>query len=400
VDGARKAAPVTERVRILYIIDYFHRTGGTEKHLTQLVLGLPRERFACAVVAFDLGENPLLDEMRAAGIPVLAIPVGREYVPSALLRAADLSRVIRTLQPDIVQTFHQKADTFGALVARLSGARHLVSSKRDTGDLRRPWHVWMNRCLKSLFEAVIVVSERVRAAVIASNHLPDAKITTIYNGVDLAHFVVPDREQAAAAKARLGFAAEDFVVGCVAGFRPEKNHDVFFDGVARVATAIPSLRVLAVGGGPLLEHYRTQIARSELGPRTLFTGDLPDVVGALWAMDVGCLTPGGNEGFSNAVVEQMAVGLPMIVTDVGGNAEAVAHGVNGWVIPPNDAAALARALLELHADSERRAAMARASRTRAANRFSLERMCQEHARLYVSLLEPGRAPGNRPLGRD
>ena len=80
--------------------------------------------------------------------------------------------------------------------------------------------------------------------------------------------------------------------------------------------------------GELLEPYRDRIA----GPhwvRTVFAGEVTDVRPWLWAMDVGCLTPGSNEGFSNAVIEQMATGLPMIVTDVGGNAEAVADGKTG-----------------------------------------------------------------------
>jgi glycosyltransferase involved in cell wall biosynthesis len=105
-------------------------------------------------------------------------------------------------------------------------------------------------------------------------------------------------------------------------------------------------------------------------------------------MDVGCLTPGSNEGFSNAVIEQMATGLPMIVTDVGGNAEAVAQGESGYVIAPGASAALAQALRRLYQDAPLRAAMGRAARARAEERFSLDEMCARHAQLYRALLEP------------
>jgi glycosyltransferase involved in cell wall biosynthesis len=260
-----------------------------------------------------------------------------------------------------------------------------VSSKRDTGDLRKPLHVFLNRRLNSLFDAFIMVADAVRVAVMANDHLPASRIMTIYNGVDVAHFVVPSGEQRAEARKRLGFAAKDFVVGMVAAFRAEKNHDVFFDALARAASAIPSLKVLAVGGGPLLAEIRERVDGTALGARTVFTGDVSDVVPYLWAMDVGCLTPGSNEGFSNAVVEQMAVGLPMMVTDVGGNTEAVIDGENGWVIPPFDATAFSRALIDLHDNPARTAAMGRASRMRAEEKFSLEQMCAEHARLYRSL---------------
>jgi glycosyltransferase involved in cell wall biosynthesis len=373
------------RIGILYLIDYFHRTGGTETHLAQLIAGLPADRFRCSLVAFDLGANALLEGLRSRGIPVVHLPVGREYVPRAALQAWRLARLIRRERYDIVQTFHQKADTYGALVAWLAGARHLVSSKRDTGDLRKPWHVFFNRSLRFLFDAFIVVADNVRTAVVARDHLPSARVITIHNGVDSTRFAVPTAAQRAQARARCGIAADEFVVGMVAGFRAEKNHDVFFDGLLQALPAIPSLKVLAVGGGPLLGQWRERIAHGELGPRTTFSGDVADVLPYLWAMDVGCLTPGSNEGFSNAVLEQMAVGLPVIVSDVGGNAEAVVDGQSGWVIPPRDSGALCAALTALHGARPRAAAMGQAARIRVQERFSLQRMCAEHERLYLAL---------------
>jgi L-malate glycosyltransferase len=380
----------SERIDILFIIDFFHRTGGTEKHLAQLVAGLPSGLFRCSVLTFDLGENPLLDGLRARGVPIISLPVAHEYAPKAALQAWRLARLIRRNRYDIVQTFHQKADTYGALIARLSGAKRLVSSKRDTGELRRPRQILLNRCLRPLFDAFIAVAEGVRAAVVASQHLPPGRITTIYNGVDTGLFRVPAASERAQARSRLGFAAEDFVVGMVASFRPEKDHEVFFEGLLQALPSIPSLRILAIGAGPLLAQFRERIAQTPLGPRTQFTGDVADVLPYLWAMDVGCLTPGSNEGFSNAVIEQMAVGLPMIVSRVGGNAEAVSDGANGRVIPPRDAAALCAALIALHTDRAQAAAMGRASRLRAEDKFSLHRMCAEHAKLYLALcVRPG-----------
>jgi L-malate glycosyltransferase len=371
-------------IKILYLIDYFHRTGGTEKHLSQLIDGLSG-KFVCAVVVFDMGSNTLLDGLRARGVPIVNLPVGREYVPHAAVQAWRLAKLIRRERYDIVQTFHQKADTYGALIAWLAGAGHLISSKRDTGELRKPLHVFINRRLRSLFDAFIAVAESVRAAVVARDHLPPARVTTIYNGVDTTRFAVPSAAQRAAARERFGFGGSDFVVGMVAGFRPEKNHDIFFAGLQKVLPLIPSLKVLAVGDGPLYARCREQLAASDLGSRTVFTGAVDDVPACLWALDVGCLTPGGNEGFSNAVIEQMAIGLPMIVTAVGGNAEAVVDGENGYVIAPRDAAALGRAVTALHADPARAAAMGRASRLRAEQKFSLQRMCAAHADLYLTL---------------
>jgi glycosyltransferase involved in cell wall biosynthesis len=373
--------------RILFIIDWFHRTGGTEKHLAQLIAGLKARGFDCSVVVFDRGENPLLDALISSGVAVIHLPVGREYVPNALLQGWRLSRLIRHQRYDIVQTYHQKADTYGALIAWAAGARHLISSKRDTGQLRKPLHIFLNRRLSWLFEVIIVAAEGVRTAVVAQDRLPASKkIVTIYNGVDTQLFRPPSALERRAARSSLGFGEADFVVGMIAGLRPEKNHDVFFKALTEVAARIPSLKVLVVGGGALLEHYRAQIGAGALGPHTVFTGDVPQVLPYAWAADAGCLTPGANEGFSNAIIEQMATGLPMIVTNVGGNAEAVVAGESGFVIAPGAVAALGEALLQLAHDAALRAAMGRAARARVEERFSLEHMCARHAQLYLSLL--------------
>ena len=157
---------ISERIKILFVIDYFHRTGGTETHLAQLISGLSTDRFDCSLVTFDSGANPLLDDLRARGVPIINLPVGREYVPNAVIQGWRLWRLIRRNKYDIVQTFHQKSDTYGALIARLAGARCLISSKRDTGQLRKPWHTLLNRCMRKLFSRFIVVADAVRRAAI------------------------------------------------------------------------------------------------------------------------------------------------------------------------------------------------------------------------------------------
>ncbi len=372
----------SKRTKLLVIIDYFHRTGGTEKHLVQLLTCLPPDDFSISVVVFDLGDNPLIEHLRTRGLTVLHLPVGREYVPNALMQAWRLARLIRRNRYDVIQTYHQKADSFGALIARIAGARHLISSKRDTGELRKPLHIFLNRRLKGLFDAFIMAADGVRREVVARDGLDAARVRIIYNGVDTRRFTPPNPAERQSARERLGFSAHDFVVGMVAAFRPEKNHDVFFAGLTRLATTVPNLKVLAVGGGPLLERYRAQIGASELGARSVFAGDVTEVLPYLWAMDVGCLTPGSNEGFSNAVIEQMAAGLPLIVTNVGGNAEAVIAEESGCVIPAGDPLALSAELQRLAADAELRASLGHAARERARRLFSLERMCAEHIQLY------------------
>ncbi|HVY07550.1 MAG TPA: glycosyltransferase [Burkholderiales bacterium] len=371
--------------RILFAIDYFHRTGGTETHLAQLVRLLSQHGIVCSIVVFDLGENALVDGMRASGVRIHHLPVKRIYAPNGLWQGLRLAGIIIKEKVDVVQTFHQTSDTLAALVARLVGVKHVISSKRDTGQLKGPLHVFLNRRFKALFEKVIVVADAVGKAVIKTDGIDPSRLVRIYNGVDLTRFGPPDAQSAVEARRSLGFDKGDFVVGMVAGFRPEKNYQVFFEGGLKASQSIPSLKLLAVGGGPRLDHFRAIYDNEQYRSRIVFTGDKKDIRPYLAAMDAACLIPGGNEGFSNAVLEKMATGLPMIVSDVGGNAEAVLDGINGLVIPPNDTDAFCAALIKMHSDENARLEMGRQSRRMAEEKFDLRQMGKSHADLYRQL---------------
>lgn len=375
------------RLNILFVIDFFHATGGTEKHLSSLVCDLCQKMFNVTVVVFDLGTNPLIEDMRHAGASVIHLPLARIYTPNAIIQAWHLFHLIKERQIDIVQAFHSKADTYGVIVAHMSGVRHILSSKRDTGELKSRSYVFLSRCIRSWLERVIVVSEGVGNAIVERERISRDDIVKIYNGVDIEVFRPPAAAEMACAKEALGFGNRDFVVGMVANFRPEKNHDVLFAGALEAKRKIPGLKLLLVGGGPLFEHYKTRYGHPSSGVGAVFSGPSKRIQQYLHAMDVACLIPGANEGFSNAVLEKMATGLPLVVSDIGGNAEAVINGRNGIVIPPNDHCALARALVVMHADPVKRRAMGRDSRRLVEEQFSLDRMWHSYEELYHSLCE-------------
>lgn len=376
---------MAKKINILFLIDYLHDRGGTETHLAALATRLDRERFNCQIVAFSLGPGDLAAKIEEAGVSVRQIPVGRYYTWNAWRQALVLARYIRDRRIDIVQTFHIKSDCYGAVVAKLAGVRTIVSSKRDIGDLKNGWHFFLNRLVRRITDRYIVVAGAVGKVVIAKERVAPGKIVVIYNGVDLDRFHPPSPAARRAARARLGFAEEDFVVGSVAWLRPEKNYRVLFQALAAIRGQIRRLKVVVVGGGESFAQYQREVAARGLGELVTFTGQVEDVRPFLQALDVACLVPGSNEGFSNAILEKMALGLPLIATDVGGNAEAVGHGDNGLIIPANDPEALARSLLALYLQPARRREMGARSRQRSEEQFSLAAMLRQHEALYLSL---------------
>ncbi len=374
---------------IMYIIDHFHVAGGTETHLSILVRNLNRKKYKCLIVVFDFVDNPLAEKIQNAGIPIIHIPVGRYYSFNAFLKAIQLSRLIKHKKVDLVQTFHIKSDFYGALIAKMSGVKHIISSKRDTGDLKSKWHFFLNRLVKNIFQGVIAVSNSVGVQVSNTEFIPMEKIRTIYNGVRLEKFVVPDADQRNAAREKLGYTSSDFIVGTVAWFRPEKSYDVLFKAIKMVSDRIEEIKVIAVGGGPLLDYYKSYVKEMGLSSIVHLVGPTDNVMEYTRAFDVACLVPTKNEGLSNSVLEKMSMGLPLIVTDVGGNSELVINDYNGYVISPGDIENLAESIFQLYQDPLKREDMGRKSRERVQSQFTISKMIEQHEMYYDFLLKRG-----------
>lgn len=368
------------------MIDMFHGAGGTEKHLAQLAMGLDKSRYRPLVLTFHLIDNHLIQLMRENGVQVIDFPVGRYYTPGALLKLVRLARLIRSHGVGIVQTFHFKSDTYGVLAARLAGVRHVVSSRRDLGDLKTGWHIFLNRRLNRLIGSFIVVADAVGRVLEEKERVPREKSTTIYNGVDIVRFHPPTESEVKNAREKMGIGPEDFVVGTVAWFRPEKNHRMLLEALGSLREIIPSMRLLWVGRvRPLAESLREEARLRGLAGRVIFAGAQEDVRECLQCCDVAALVPLKNEGFSNAVLEKMAMGLPVIVTDTGGNAEAILDGHNGFVIPPAGMSELADRLVELFRNTKLRRAMGSRSRERVESTFTLEAMVCRHEKYYETI---------------
>ena len=182
------------------MIDNLCGIGGTERHLSYLTTHLDKEKFEPYVVVFDLKDNPLVDQMQQAGIPVYQITVGREYTWNALKKAFQLSRIIKKEQIDLVQTYHLKSDTYGALIAHFSGIKNIISSKRDTGDLKKDFHFVVHRLCNRYINHFIFVADSVRQEVCRKEKIINKHTKVIYNGINADKFSPPDKSSKLAAK--------------------------------------------------------------------------------------------------------------------------------------------------------------------------------------------------------
>ncbi len=353
--------------------------GGLENGVVNLVnatTGAFRHVIVCMT-----GEGPMRDRLRP-GVEVYAIGKRPGHDLPAFVR---LVRTLRRLRPALMHSRNWAA--FDAIpAARLAGVPFVVHGEhgREAADPlgRSRRRNGARRTLAPLVSRFVTVSDDLRDWLVDFVGIPSHKVVTIRNGVDLSRFGHLERHPA---RLRLGLATDAVVIGTVGRLDPVKDQAALVRAFAAVASNHPGAYLVLAGDGPCRGALGQLVEELGVAPRVRLLGDRTDVPAVLAAMDVFVL-PSIAEGISNTILEAMASGLPVIATRVGGSPELIEDGVVGTLVPPQDPAALAAALAVYLDDSEMRAVRGKAARTRAAERFGLDRMCDAYAELYRDLL--------------
>lgn len=372
------------RIPVLIIINSLD-SGGSEHHLLQVLPRLDPERFEVQILPLYSG-GTLTNEFVSRGISFVA-PQGSGRILINLWR---LAVAIRQRRP-IVHCFLPKAYLFGGFISVILKAPLLVMSRRSRNyyQNRRPISALMERLLQRSTAATLANS-RVVMQDLLDEGVAQARTRLIYNGVDCKRFPAgPERNvRRQAMRSALGLSDDRIVLICIANFFPYKGHSDLLYSISLLGyRLITRIELLLVGrDAGTRESMEVQAARLGLSASVRFLGERMDVPDLMVGSDVGVLAS-HEEGFSNAVLEGMAAGLPMVVTDVGGNAEAVTDGECGYVVPARAPTALAQALTDLINDPGRRQAMGEAARRRAVNSFSLDVCVAAYEALYVDLWE-------------
>ncbi len=374
------------RTRILIIISSL-AIGGTEKHVASVSAAL-RDRGWNVSVYSVTGEGPVAATLRSKGVTVILPPLVTGVLARRVFRApATMLHLFLLLLRErftIVHCFLPEAYLVGVPIAVLTRIRLRIMSRRSLNKYQsqHPVAGYLERRLHSRMSAVIANSQSVARELEAEGVAP-ARLGLIYNGLDSEVSTPAGRDRTRDA---LGVGETTLVFVIVANLIPYKGH---LDLVRAFGAAAPKMavdwRLWIVGRddglGPEIRALAISLGvddrLSYLGPRD----DIPDL---LSASDVGLLSS-HEEGFSNAILEGMRAGLPMIVTDVGGNSEAVIHGETGVVVPPRDPSALAEAILRLTSDRALRRSLGDNARRRIEQRFTLASCVDAYEALYRGL---------------
>jgi glycosyltransferase involved in cell wall biosynthesis len=293
---------------------------------------------------------------------------------------------MRSTEVDIVHTFFETSNTWGAMVAKLSGIPVLVSSRRDMGILRQAKHNIAYTLVNRLSDAFVAVSNGVRDFCIETEGLDPNRVFTVHNGVDLEKIEHP--AGVAELKAKLAIPEGTPVVTTVANIRRVKGIDTLLQAAAIVRREIPNVRFLLAGtslDAAYFEELKTLVRDSGLQDTVVFLGNFSEVFALLKLSNVFCLLS-RSEGFSNAILEAMASGLPCVATRVGGNPEAIEDGHNGFLLEPEDANAAAQRLVQLLKNPEQARRIGCVARRTVQEKFTSEKMAGELAGLYENML--------------
>lgn len=378
------------RPLILHVL-YSFDVGGLENGVVNLINHMPAERFRHAVVALAHCAPAFCQRVVRTEVEFISLhkPPGHGFK-----LYPRMYRLFRRLRPAIVHTRNLAALEF-AVPALFAGVPARVHGEHgwDTADpggtlrkyqlLRRAYSPFVNRYVALSGQIESYLTDRVDIA--------PSRVERICNGVDTQRF------QPTPVRAPLvGSPFDDpaaVIVGTVGRLQTVKDQVNLVRAVASArgqGEAGTRLRLVIAGDGPQRAEVEAAIATTGIGDITWLAGARSDVPDVMRALDIFAL-PSRAEGISNTILEAMASGLPVVATDVGGNAELVAVGETGALVPAQDPQAMAQALLRYTSDAALRQTHGAAGRQRVERNFSIDNMVARYTSLYEQLLRPNGA---------
>ena len=314
-----------------------------------------------------------------------AVPMSSEV---DLASAWRLARILKAHQIDVVHAHKGKGRTLALLAGLLVRIPVLILNRGVSFPLDRFQRLGYTT---RRVTAIVAVCESIKQALVQSSVDP-RKIEVIYSGTDTARF--HPGVDGAAVRRELGFTSDDFVITQI-GVRSWKGNDDMIYAMIAVVAAAPHARLLIVGARNPESLYEAARQR-RLDGHVRVIGYREDVPEILAASDCCVDASYAGLGLTGTLREALAVGTPVVATDIEGNPELVTHGVTGLLVPPRRPDVLARALLEIIGDRERARAMAMVGRSRVESMFSTAAKVQRTEQLYQRLLTQASPHGNAP----
>lgn len=364
--------PRASTIRVVHVVGQLDM-GGMEKLLVEFARHADRERFDLHFLSLG-NRGVVAEEIEALGWPVRSLGTTPKLNPWLVVR---LARLFRELGADVVHTHNTPALIYAGPAVKLTRVGRVIHTRHGQGFGAKRREVALFRLVTLTADRVVCVSHD-SAAITRKEGIAPRRIRTLLNGIDTTRFRAANPE-------------DNNPVLAVGRFSPEKDFANLIQAAALAVRADPTFRLDIAGDGVCMPDIRQRVSDLKLdGVVRLLgqVGDIPTLLSRACCFTLASLT----EGISLTILEAMAARLPVVATRVGGNPEVVADGETGLLVPPADPAALARALLELWRDPDRRRSMGDAGRARVETHFDVRQMVAEYEKLYLEGFRQGTSP--------
>jgi glycosyltransferase involved in cell wall biosynthesis len=371
------------RARVFFLVDSLE-LGGTESQAVALALGLRQLRYAVTVGCLR-ARGPLLPPLQEAQVPVIEFhpPGGLDSI-RGLYQLLRLAWFLRRGGFDIVHTHDLWSNLMGVPAALIARVPVIISSQRDLSHLPwyRPWRRRLLRSVQGLCDILVTNASAIRDQLVGEEHFPPEKVRVIQNGVDLRRFSATMGDSRDPVR-RASSGKRIVLVGNMTS--DVKGHPWLIEAAPAVLREFPDTHFVLAGDGEQRPNFERAVADLDLTKHFSFLGQRHDIQSVLYSCDIAVL-PSRAEGLPNAVLEYMAAALPTVASKVGGNVEIVKDGVTGLLVPPENADALAAALLQLLRDPGLAERLGTNGHEYVRQNFSFEKLVERIDDLYSDLL--------------
>lgn len=371
--------------------NYFH--GGTEGQILNLVKHLDRSVFEIDSACMSKNGD-LLNEYEKLGVNIAEFPIAKLYSPTTLRQIIRFASAIRRNQYQIVHSYNFYSNAFAVIAAKLARTPLVVASIRDQGVYLTPAKKSFQKITCSLADKILVNANSIKDWLVEDGY-DESKISVIKNGIDLPLY--NQQNYSHSIRNEFGIASDAPLIVMLARLNPKKGFEDLIRATALLKDKHPTARYMIVGAmrtkldgaysddETYLRALKALTRECGVEGQFIFSGHRSDTANILAESDISVL-PSHSEGLSNAILEAMASGKPIIATKVGGNPELVRHEINGLLVPPMSPDSLSAALDRLLSDRSYAATLGRKGRHIAESEHSLGKMADDTAALYLDEL--------------
>lgn len=384
---------MSAKIKVIHIITRLDKGGSAENTFLTLK-GLDKSRYEVSLIAgpVDDPSQDRKDQIEESGVRYIQVPQLRRsihlfYDFKALLR---IFRLLRREKPDIVHTHTSKAGLLGRLAAKLARVPSIIHTPHGHvffgyfGALKTKMFILFEKLASRITDRIIALTPREKADYLSYKVTGEDRLVVIPSGIELHKYQPAPREERFKLRIELGIPEHSVVAGTAGRLVPVKGPALLLQAFKQVISEHPDTCLVFAGDGPLRKSLEKNAVDMGLAKKIVFTGWRDDMARILSVFDIFCL-PSLNEGMGRVLVEAMALGKPVVASEVGGIPDLISPGKNGFLVPPRNPGELARQIIFLIENREEREKMGRVGKEMVPA-FSDEIMVKKISGLYEKAL--------------